>query len=134
MSGYAVKSIHIEGNPTTTFRHIDDVRTWPRWARHRIKAILELTEGGCRVSTSDGEASIHLKSDPERGLLDHRYITDNGAWTIPARLVPVPGGAVLTVVLTQPPKISDDDFAESVSQWAEELDLLKADIEAHHRH
>ena len=132
MSGYAVKSIHIHGDPTATFRHIQDVRTWPRWARHRIQS-LEGQEGGAwHVIAPNGKAQIHLKADPERGLLDHRYVDAHGAWSIPARLVPVPGGAVLTVVLTQPPGVSDEQFQRTLDTWGEELKWLKEDIEAHH--
>jgi hypothetical protein len=125
------KSVAIAAAPEKVFAYVADVRTWPKWASHSFKSVRPGAGGVWEIETAQGPARLTLKNDPALGVIDH-IVSDNKGnnWSIPGRVVPAGGGAVVMLTFAKPATFSDAQFAQDLRMVDEELAALKRLLES----
>ena len=120
----ATKSVFIACPPRTAFRFLADGANWARWAVHNVLEVHAEGRGAWRLRTPRGWGRLQIRGNQELGTLDHDFLDPEGSWTVPARVVPVPGGCVFMLTLAQPPDMPDAIYPHALALIEDELSGL----------
>jgi hypothetical protein len=124
------KSIAIAVPSQRAFAFLMDGKNWPLWAIHNVTAVTALADGSWELQTPRGTGHLKLMGDAASGVIDELFTApDSGAWRVPGRVSPVPGGCVYTLVFAKPPGLSTDAFKQGMKLLDEELAALKKVLE-----
>jgi hypothetical protein len=127
----ATKSIAVAAAPEKLLETLADATTWAKWATHTVKGAKAAGPGQWDLDTARGPAHLTIKADKTSGVFDHTLVDGSGhPWTVPGRVVPAGGGAVLVLIFTKPPAFSASQFEADMAQVDEELAVLKRLVEA----
>lgn len=124
---HATHSVVIEAPYDRAFAYLSDWRTQPEWAINFVKGIRQ--EGTqIHMTTPFGEVPIDWRTNRELGTID---IVFPGNQVLPTRLTDMgDGNLVYTFTFSMPGDVSDDVFRDGQRGMEEELQHLKALLEA----
>lgn len=130
----ATKTVSVAMPPEKVLAYLKDARNWPKWASHTFKAVRagknDARDNIWEADTIGGPARLSIKSDASSGVFDHVVSLSDGAEvSIPGRVLPIGGGAVVMMTFTRPPAYSDAQFAQDMRTVDEELAALKRELE-----
>ncbi|GAA0664810.1 polyketide cyclase [Kitasatospora atroaurantiaca] len=125
------KTVTIARPAAEVYAFLADPANWPVWAVVNVKAV-EPTDDPewWLMATPHGPARLRIRGDAETGLLDHDYVEEMAAWSVPARVVPNAEGSEFMITFFQPPSFSDAFFDEQTALVDIELATLKQVLEA----
>lgn len=125
------KSVYLPIPAAAAFEFLARVDEWPRWAVHNV--LRSEPRGAARwaIETPRGAGQIVMRADAEHGVLDHDFVDGEGnGWTVPARVVDVPGGSVFMMTFTPPPAMPHAVFEQGMRELDEELATLRRILSA----
>ncbi len=126
----ATKTVSVAQPPEKVLAYLKDARNWPKWAGHTFKAVRAGKNDSWDVDTIGGPACLIIRTDASSGVFDHVVSLSDGAEvSIPGRVLPIGGGAVVMMTFTRPPAYSDAQFAQDMRTVDEELAALKRELE-----
>ncbi|GAA2741940.1 MULTISPECIES: SRPBCC family protein [Kitasatospora] len=124
------KTVSIDRPPAEVFAFLADPANWPRWAVVNVRSIAPTADPQWWVmATPVGEARLRLRADAEHGILDHDFVDDTAAWTVPARVVPNGDGAEFMITFFRPPSFDEEFFVRQTDLVDTELATLKSVLE-----
>ncbi|MFI1767147.1 SRPBCC family protein [Streptomyces sp. NPDC020800] len=125
------KTVGIECPCAQVFAFLADPANWPKWAVVNVQAIEPTDDPDWwRMSTPLGPARLRLRPDAEHGILDHDFVDDTAAWSVPARVVPNGDGAEFMITFYRPPTLTEAEFRKQVDLVDTELAALKEILES----
>ncbi len=126
----ATKTVSVAKSPETVLAYLKDARNWPKWAAQTFKTVREGKNGIWDVDKLDGPARLTIKTEAS-GVFDHVVSASDGSEiSVPGRVLPIGGGAVVMMTFTRPPAYSDTQFAQDMRTVDEELAALKRVLES----
>lgn len=127
------RAVTIQAPATEVFAFIANPENLPRWAVGFCRAIRPDPEkaGWWIVTTAQGDLPVRYATDVERGTIDF-YLSPTPDVDVPAfsRVIPNGNGADYVFTQHQPPGMPDEVFERQVHALLEELQVLRALIQA----
>jgi hypothetical protein len=126
------KTIQIQRSVADTYAFVSDPNTMPLWAIHNVKAIRRLDEQRWEMDTPHGKAILVPHYEKTNAIVDHEYIDANdGRWSVSARVVAVgPTESIYIITLAKPEAMPVEAFHMGMKLMDDELEALKANVEA----
>jgi len=119
----------IRATPEVAFRFLADGANWPRWATNNVLEVRPAPNGGWDMRTPRGWGRLAIRPDEAHGILDHDFGDSEGTWSVPARVVPAPGGSVFMLTLAQPRDMPDELYPRALELVEDELRTLARVLE-----
>lgn len=124
--GAVTKWTEIASAPVTVFDFLADGSNWPKFAMRNLLSVKQDGGGWAVVSSPAGWQRLEIKADRARGVLDYTLIGRSGRpWSIPARVVPAGGGAVVMMTFSRPEAMSEAEFQAGLKNVDDEFAALK---------
>ncbi|MBM3514671.1 MAG: DUF4170 domain-containing protein, partial [Alphaproteobacteria bacterium] len=124
--GAVTKWMEIASAPVTVFDFLADGSNWPKFAMRNLPSVNQDGGGWAVVSSPAGWQRLEIKADRARGVLDYTLIGRSGRpWSIPARVVPAGGGAVVMMTFSRPESMSEAEFQAGLKNVDDEFAALK---------
>ncbi|MHA7647464.1 hypothetical protein [Nitrosopumilus sp. S4] len=76
-----------------------------------------------------GKSQLKFNEDKSRGILDHQYIDEESSWDVPMRVVSSGDSSEVTLTLTKPDNLTDEQFDQRMSELSELMNNMKKIIE-----
>jgi hypothetical protein len=125
--------VHIDAPPGHIFDFVADPDNLPRWAVGFCRAIRRDPTAADRwiVTTAQGEVPVRYVTERSLGVVDFVLAPAPGVEvTAFSRVLPSGAGAEYVFTQLQPAGMSDDVFDAQVHALIEELQLLRAHLQA----
>jgi hypothetical protein len=127
--GAVTKWIEIGAAPQSVFDFVADGANWPKFAVRNLPSLKSDGGGWAVVNSPAGWQRLEIKADRTRGVFDYALIGRSGnLWSVPARVVPAGGGAVVMMTFSRPEGMSEADFQAGLKNVDEELAALKKSL------
>jgi hypothetical protein len=127
----ATKSVSIAKAPEIVLGYLADARNFPKWASKTFKAVKPGKHDSWDADTIGGPARLKIKTDVELGVFDHVVTLGDGTVvSIPGRVLPIGGGAVVMLTFVRLPTFSDAQWSQDQRTVEEELASLKHAVES----
>lgn len=123
-------SVVIAADPRTVYAFAADPRNLPRWAAGLAQADVEVRGDDLVAQSPMGEVTVRFVPHNAFGVLDHVVTLPSGeAVDNPLRVLAHPEGTEVVFTVRQL-ELSDDDFERDCRLVAEDLERLRAILEA----
>ena len=126
-----VVHISILAAPDSVVAFLAEMENWKTWAPW-VQSVTRLSEGHWRLETTDGPMTVRFAEPNSLGVLDHEVTLESGVTVFNAmRVVPNGTGSELTMVVTQYPQMSLEQFEQDVQAVTDDFARLKVAAEAY---
>ena len=116
--------------PESVVAFLTDMENWKTWAPW-VRSVTRVSEGHWRLESTDGPMTVRFAAPNSLGVLDHEVALESGVTVFNAmRVVPNGTGSELTMVVTQYPQMSREQFEQDVRAVTDDFARLKVAAEA----
>jgi hypothetical protein len=117
--------------PKSVIAFLADMENWKTWAPW-VQSVARLSHGHWRLESKDGPMTVRFAEPNSLGVLDHEVTLASGVTVFNAmRVVPNGTGSELTMVVTQHPQMSREQFEQDVQAVTDDFARLKVAAEAY---
>lgn len=128
--GAVTKWIEIGASPQIVFDFVADGVNWPKFAVRNLPSLKPDGGGWAVVASPAGWQRLEIKADRPRGVFDYTLIGRSGRpWSIPARVVPAGGGAVVMMTFSRPEAMPEAEFQAGLKNVDDEMAALKRTLQ-----
>lgn len=122
-------STSIQAPPDHVFDYMADPANQPNWAINFVRATRTADDGWWVMDTPVGEITYRVDVEPTRRVADWVMKTPAGEVVMPARVVPLAGGSLVTFTIIRGPGQPDEAWEQGRRGMDEEISVLRDILE-----